>query len=1001
MVVRTPTAVDGSFSLQIAAEDGDVVNLVVEDQAGNRSDAAPVTVVEIDVRPPSVSSVTPANGTSEVVLGTTVRVVFDEDISPTPDLQALVSLDGAAGAIAGTVALESNSVAVFTPSAPLSTDVRHTVRVAGAIDTSGNVQVGTFTSTFDTPDTTAPTLGFSTVAEGQWFTTARPSLRATYSDALSGVDTSTGVMTVDSAPVTVSFGGSSATFNPGTDLSEGLHDISASISDASGNASSVNVGFGVDTVAPAVPSFTGVADGAQVSGSFTATLVTNDATSGLASVALTRDGGFDEGSLDPNVSLEKTFDVSGVSEGEHTYTAVAADVAGNASAESAVLTVIVDNVPLSVGFASPAAGTPFNNSVTVTAIPSEDVTQIQFTAGGASVVDTEAPYEATFDVSSEPDGDYVITATGTDAFGGTANDQLTVVVDRTPPAAPVGALIQANEIEVGQTLVAGDPGSVESSHEIEATNTRDAATATITARADGSFALDISGIKDDTIELVAVDAAGNRSVPTAVPVLRNTTFQGVPLDGLRMWLRADEGITTDANGNVSHWDDQSNSNNDMSQGAEPLRPTFVADGINGRPSLRYDGTDDVLWFTSRISNIRTVFWVLREAPEATEDYHFVLGDSVYADFHGGRNSIWGSSNSSVAVRNGLTWLNGELINGTTTERPTVASVLSVITQGSVRANNLSKDRSGARYWWGDVGEVIIYDRPLTDDERQSVEDYLVAKFQIEMDGGLPRVGTPRIAPNGGTFTGSSPLRMETTTPGAVVHYTLDGSEPTEASPAYQQELTLTETTRVRARAYRPGFAPSDETTVEFVNDAEDFVPSSIPGMAAWLTTSAGIPPSRDMRFWPDQSGNNNYLSTNDTRHGPKIVRDGLNGFPVLRYDGVDDQLWFRARLSTIRTVFWVLKEADEAPLGQYRFLLGDSGLPRLPRGLKHSLGLLELEHGRSQRAHGDQRNRGRWHADRSTEDCVGRVARDRREPARQQSFPRPVQRGSGLVGRRR
>ena len=47
-----------------------------------------------------------------------------------------------------------------------------------------------------------------------------------------------------------------------------------------------------------------------------------------------------------------------------------------------------------------------------------------------------------------------------------------------------------------------------------------------------------------------------------------------------------------------------------------------------------------------------------------------------------------------------------------------------------------------------------------------------------------KVATPTFSPTEGTFTSDQTVRISCTTPGADIHYTLDGSEPTVASPIY-------------------------------------------------------------------------------------------------------------------------------------------------------------------------------------------------------------------------
>ncbi len=58
------------------------------------------------------------------------------------------------------------------------------------------------------------------------------------------------------------------------------------------------------------------------------------------------------------------------------------------------------------------------------------------------------------------------------------------------------------------------------------------------------------------------------------------------------------------------------------------------------------------------------------------------------------------------------------------------------------------------------------------------------------------------------FPEQAQVRMLSRTEGAAIHYTLDGSEPTEASPLYTGPVTITESCTIKARAFLEGMPPS-------------------------------------------------------------------------------------------------------------------------------------------------------------------------------------------------
>lgn len=58
------------------------------------------------------------------------------------------------------------------------------------------------------------------------------------------------------------------------------------------------------------------------------------------------------------------------------------------------------------------------------------------------------------------------------------------------------------------------------------------------------------------------------------------------------------------------------------------------------------------------------------------------------------------------------------------------------------------------------------------------------------------------------FMGQIEVKLASTTPGAAIRYTLDGSEPTEQSALYDKTIALDKTTQLKAKGFKEGFAPS-------------------------------------------------------------------------------------------------------------------------------------------------------------------------------------------------
>lgn len=75
--------------------------------------------------------------------------------------------------------------------------------------------------------------------------------------------------------------------------------------------------------------------------------------------------------------------------------------------------------------------------------------------------------------------------------------------------------------------------------------------------------------------------------------------------------------------------------------------------------------------------------------------------------------------------------------------------------------------------------------------------------------------TPTASPAAGSVSAGTKVTIASTTPGAVIHYTLDGSAPTNASPVLTGPINVTASVTIKAVAVAEGYDPSSTLTAAY------------------------------------------------------------------------------------------------------------------------------------------------------------------------------------------
>ena len=146
-------------------------------------------------------------------------------------------------------------------------------------------------------------------------------------------------------------------------------------------------------------------------------------------------------------------------------------------------------------------------------------------------------------------------------------------------------------------------------------------------------------------------------------------------------------------------------------------------------------------------------------------------------------------------------------------------IVNSISQGSVKPLATGRVNSWASSDW----EVSL--QPGNNMVRLRVSQVTAGPNIDKLDvfqkaGSIVVAATPTITPNGGEFSESVAVSLETTTPGAVIYYTTDGSTPNESSIAYSSPFTLTADTTVKAYAVASGYTDSTVASADFMVTAD-------------------------------------------------------------------------------------------------------------------------------------------------------------------------------------
>ncbi|KAF0819692.1 hypothetical protein KIS4809_1553 [Bacillus sp. ZZV12-4809] len=89
------------------------------------------------------------------------------------------------------------------------------------------------------------------------------------------------------------------------------------------------------------------------------------------------------------------------------------------------------------------------------------------------------------------------------------------------------------------------------------------------------------------------------------------------------------------------------------------------------------------------------------------------------------------------------------------------------------------------------------------------------------DMGTPQVSAVTASPEGGPVKAGTAVELSSSTDGAVIHYTVDGTEPTAESTVYSDPILINEETTIKAIAVKDGLTDSKVSVFQYMIGLED------------------------------------------------------------------------------------------------------------------------------------------------------------------------------------
>ena len=454
-----------------------------------------------------------------------------------------------------------------------------------------------------------------------------------------------------------------------------------------------------------------------------------------------------------------------------------------------------------------------------------------------------------------------------------------------------------------------------------------------------------------------------------------------------LWLDAADASSMTVSGtNISEWRNKSTEFAglfDYGQSAASSQPLLVASEVNGKPVVRFDGSDDYLKGSGSITQITpaatndemTVFYVLKYYPSVPSDsatdsvlawglnssfsYSSTKTSWIIYDHNGasGGNRIFFGDNQNQFRHNSIGWTTDPLIYSLTNTASAdlyitgtaVAGTTNTLPNTDAYTTDTSLIYSSVGYpgfagsnFQGDIAEIIVYAKNLSTTERTTVETYLQNKWNITV-----ATQSSDIDSNNNTVITSGRVpwtaNSASTVYGVFRKYENSGED---YLLSYGEKKIRTSGSNLQWEGRASSLQASSSLSIykDYIvtvsEEGQSFLPLSIPSCSLWLDAddaSTVVLNGADVSQWQDKSGKGNHFGQTTSNLQPTYITSSSPFSPrsTIKTDP-DNQTYLYTNSSTDlattvgsdehMTIFSVAKYNSTGPNYATQFQMGRSSL---------------------------------------------------------------------------